>query len=54
MTNGDALVTGSGGAKNTMIMQTDYSNGNDMIIAKHGIKSIKNMKGIVTISLFSY
>lgn len=45
MTNGDALVTGSGGAKSTMIMLTDYSNGNDMIVAKPGIKSLKDLKG---------
>ena len=40
MTNGDALVTGAGGAKSVMIMLTDYSNGNDMIVAKPGIKSL--------------
>jgi NitT/TauT family transport system substrate-binding protein len=45
MTNGDALVTGSGGAKSVMIMLTDYSNGNDMIVAKPGIKSLKDLKG---------
>lgn len=45
VTNGDALVVGSGGAKNVMILLTDYSNGNDMIIAKPGIKSIKDLKG---------
>lgn len=45
MTNGDALVTGSGGGKSTMIMLTDYSNGNDMIVAKPGIKSLKDLKG---------
>lgn len=45
MTNGDALVTGSGGGKSVMIMLTDYSNGNDMIVAKPGIKSIKALKG---------
>lgn len=45
ITNGDALVTGSAGAKSLMIMLTDYSNGNDMIIAKPGIKSIKDLKG---------
>lgn len=44
MTNGDALVTGSGGGKSTMIMLTDYSNGNDMIVAKPGIKSLKDLK----------
>src|SRR6202163_2630721 len=27
VTNGDALVTGSGGGKSVMIMLTDYSNG---------------------------
>ncbi|BBP00393.1 ABC transporter substrate-binding protein [Sulfuriferula nivalis] len=45
MTNGDALVTGAGGAKSEMIMLTDYSNGNDMIIGKPGIKSLKDLKG---------
>ena len=45
VTNGDALVVGSGGAKNTMILITDYSNGNDMIVAKPGIKSLKDLKG---------
>lgn len=45
VTNGDALVVASGGAKNVMILATDYSNGNDMIIAKPGIKSLKDLKG---------
>lgn len=45
MTNGDALVTGSGGAKSVILMMTDYSNGNDMIVAKPGIKSIADLKG---------
>ena len=45
MTNGDTLVTGSGGAKSTIILVTDYSNGNDQIIAKPGIKSVKDLKG---------
>lgn len=45
MTNGDALVTGAGGAKSVMLMLTDYSNGNDMIVAKPGIKSVKDLKG---------
>ena len=45
VTNGDALVTGANGAKNVIIMLTDYSNGNDMIIAKPGIKSLKELKG---------
>lgn len=45
VTNGDALVVGSGGTKNVMILVTDYSSGNDMIIGKPGIKSIKDLKG---------
>ena len=45
MTNGDALVTGAGGAKSQMILITDYSNGNDMILAKPGIKSLADLKG---------
>jgi len=45
MTNGDTLVTGATGTKGVMIMLTDYSNGNDMIIGKPGIKSLKDLKG---------
>jgi NitT/TauT family transport system substrate-binding protein len=45
MTNGDTLVTGAGGGKAIMIMLTDYSSGNDMIVVKPGIKSIKELKG---------
>ncbi len=45
MTNGDSLVTGATGGKNTMYLVTDYSSGNDMIIAKPGINSIKDLKG---------
>lgn len=45
MTNGDALVTGAGGARSVMVMLTDYSNGNDMIIGKPGVKSLKDLKG---------
>jgi NitT/TauT family transport system substrate-binding protein len=45
VTNGDALVTGASGAKSVMILITDYSNGNDMIVAKPGIASIKDLKG---------
>jgi NitT/TauT family transport system substrate-binding protein len=45
MTNGDALVTGAAGGKSVMIMLTDYSNGNDMIVAKPGIRSLKQLKG---------
>jgi NitT/TauT family transport system substrate-binding protein len=42
VTNG---VTASGGAKNVMILALDYSNGNDMIIGKPDIKSLKDLKG---------
>jgi NitT/TauT family transport system substrate-binding protein len=45
MTNGDAMVTGEAGRKSTGILLTDYSNGNDMIVAKPGINSIKDLKG---------
>lgn len=45
VTNGDALVTGATGSKNVMILVTDYSNGNDMVVAKPGIKSMKALKG---------
>jgi NitT/TauT family transport system substrate-binding protein len=45
MTNGDTMVTGAGGGKGIMIMLTDYSNGNDMIVGKPGIKSLKDLKG---------
>jgi NitT/TauT family transport system substrate-binding protein len=45
MTNGDAMVTGEGGRKSTCILLTDYSNGNDMIVGKPGINSIKDLKG---------
>jgi len=45
MTNGDALVTGAPGAKSVTILINDYSNGNDMVIAKPGINSIKDLKG---------
>jgi NitT/TauT family transport system substrate-binding protein len=45
MTNGDALVSGANGGKSKMILVTDYSNGNDKVIAKPGIKSLKDLKG---------
>ncbi|MGS0755290.1 ABC transporter substrate-binding protein [Roseateles sp. GG27B] len=45
MTNGDALVTGAGGARSSIILITDYSAGNDMILAKPGIKSMLDLKG---------
>lgn len=45
MTNGDTLVTGAAGGKGVMIIINDYSNGNDMVIAKPGIASVKDLKG---------
>ncbi len=45
MTNGDALVTGATGAPSKAIVINDFSNGNDMIVAKPGIESIKDLKG---------
>ncbi len=45
MTNGDTLVTGATGAKGIMFLLNDYSNGNDMVVAKPGIKSVKDLKG---------
>jgi NitT/TauT family transport system substrate-binding protein len=44
-TNGDALVTGASGAKSVMALVTDYSSGNDVIVAKPGIKSVEALKG---------
>jgi NitT/TauT family transport system substrate-binding protein len=45
VTNGDGLVTGSSGSKGVMILLTDYSDGNDMIVARPGINSLKDLKG---------
>jgi NitT/TauT family transport system substrate-binding protein len=39
MTNGDALVAASSGAPSIGILINDYSNGNDMVVAKKGIDS---------------
>lgn len=45
VSNGDNLVIASGGTKGIMVMATDYSAGNDVIIAKNGINSISDLKG---------
>jgi NitT/TauT family transport system substrate-binding protein len=42
---GDALVPGAQGKPSTAIVLTDYSNGNDKIIGKPGLSSIKDLKG---------
>jgi NitT/TauT family transport system substrate-binding protein len=38
-------VTGAAGAKSKMILLTDYSNGNDKVVGRPGIKSFKDLKG---------
>lgn len=45
VTNGDAMVTGASGKASTCIVLNDYSNGNDIIVAAPGIKSIADLKG---------
>ncbi len=45
VTNGDQLVMGAAGKASKGIVLTDYSNGNDMIVGKPGINSIKDLKG---------
>ncbi|HEX8342424.1 MAG TPA: ABC transporter substrate-binding protein [Tepidisphaeraceae bacterium] len=45
ITNGDALVTGGGGKPSTVVVLTDYSNGNDMLVGQPGVNSIKDLKG---------
>jgi len=42
---GDSLTTGAKGQPSTAIVLTDFSNGNDKIIGKKGIDSIKELKG---------
>ena len=45
MTNGDALVTSANGKPSVGIIINDFSNGNDMIVAAPGIKSLKDLEG---------
>ncbi|MES2922585.1 MAG: ABC transporter substrate-binding protein [Verrucomicrobiota bacterium] len=45
VTNGDALVTGATGKPSVCILINDFSNGNDMIVAKGGNKTLKDLKG---------
>src|SRR5689334_17631868 len=45
MTNGDALVTGSSGAPSVAILLNDYSNGNDMVVAKPGLHGMAELRG---------
>lgn len=45
MTNGDQLVTGASGAPSVAVVLNDYSNGNDMVVARAGIDSVAQLKG---------
>ncbi len=45
MTNGDALVVGASGLPSKAILINDYSNGNDMVVARPGIESVADLKG---------
>jgi len=45
MTNGDALVTGATGGKSVIVLVNDFSNGNDMIVARPGHRTLKDLKG---------
>jgi NitT/TauT family transport system substrate-binding protein len=45
MTNGDQLVTGASGAPSVAILINDYSNGNDMVVARAGIDTVEQLKG---------
>jgi len=45
MTNGDALVTGSSGAPSVAILLNDFSDGNDMVVARPGIANMAALKG---------
>jgi NitT/TauT family transport system substrate-binding protein len=45
VTNGDQLVMGAAGKASKAILINDISYGNDMIVAKPGITSIKDLKG---------
>lgn len=43
--NGDSLVMNATGARNIMILVNDFSNGNDKVVARPGIESVKDLKG---------
>ncbi|MFT5105683.1 MAG: NitT/TauT family transport system substrate-binding protein [Verrucomicrobiales bacterium] len=45
MTNGDALVTGATAKPSICVLINDYSNGNDMLIAKEGLNTLADLKG---------
>jgi NitT/TauT family transport system substrate-binding protein len=45
MTNGDAMLTGTGGKRSQAVVINDFSNGNDMCIARAGLESVADLKG---------
>jgi NitT/TauT family transport system substrate-binding protein len=45
ITNGDQLVIGASKSPSRMVLLTDFSNGNDMIVARGGIDDLKALKG---------
>ena len=45
MTNGDALVAGSSGAPSVGVLINDYSDGNDMVVARPGISTVAGLRG---------
>jgi NitT/TauT family transport system substrate-binding protein len=45
ITNGDQLVTGASGTPSVAILINDYSNGNDMVVARSGIDKVEQLKG---------
>ncbi len=45
MTNGDTLVTGATGRGSQMMLINDFSNGNDMVIARPGVSSVAELAG---------
>ncbi|MEC7119135.1 MAG: ABC transporter substrate-binding protein [Pseudomonadota bacterium] len=44
-TNGDNLVNSANGSRGIMVLMTDYSNGNDMIIAQPNVTNLNDLKG---------
>lgn len=45
MTNGDQLVTGANGTPSVAILLNDYSNGNDMVVARPGLDQVQQLRG---------
>jgi NitT/TauT family transport system substrate-binding protein len=45
ITNGDQLVTGASGTPSVAILINDYSNGNDMVVARAGLDKMEQLKG---------